>query len=118
MTAGQLAVLRAIGRVATDGVPLSRLAEDLVMDSTTLYRTLTPLQRAGWVEVTRAAKGRTKRARLTRTGEETAALAAPHWEGAQSDFVRAFGVERWAALHSEITALAAAGVLLNNEKTQ
>lgn len=118
MTAAQLAVLRAIARSAEAGAPLSRLADSLVMDSTTLYRALGPLLRAGWIEVTAAARGRTKLARLTEAGQDALAAAAPRWEGAQSKFVEAFGVERWAALHSEIAALAAAGAHLTELKSR
>jgi hypothetical protein len=45
----QLAILRAIGRAGDDGAPLSRLAENLVMDNTSLYRGLGPLIRSRWI---------------------------------------------------------------------
>jgi DNA-binding MarR family transcriptional regulator len=107
----QLAILRAIGR-AGDGAPLSRLAESLVMDKTSLYRGLGPLIRSGWVVVTHAGKGRTKLVRLTTEGRRVTDAAAEPWETAQSRVVEAFGVERWAALHESIADLAAVGVRL------
>jgi DNA-binding MarR family transcriptional regulator len=112
MNVTQLAILRAIGRAGDGGVPLSPLAESLVMDNTSLYRGLGPLIRSGWVTVTQAGKGRTKLVRLTTEGRGVTAAAAEPWEAAQSKVVEAFGVERWAALHGSIADLAAVGVRL------
>jgi DNA-binding MarR family transcriptional regulator len=112
MNVTQLAILRATGRAGADGVPLSRLAESLVMDKTSLYRGLGPLIRSGWVAVKQAGKGRTKLVRLTAKGRRVTDAAAKHWEAAQSTVVEAFGVGRWAALHESIADLAAVGVAL------
>jgi DNA-binding MarR family transcriptional regulator len=112
MNVTQLAILRAIGRAADGGAPLSRLAEDLVMDNTSLYRGLGPLIRSRWVVVTQAGKGRTKLVRLTPKGQRVTDAATEPWEAAQSKVVEAFGVKRWAALHKSITDLAAVGVRL------
>ncbi len=113
MKVGQLAILRAIGRAPSEGVALSRLAEALVMDSTSLYRALAPLGRLGWVEVIAQDKGRSKRVRLTDAGREVTARAAAHWESVQTKIVDDFGVERWAAVQSAIADLTAIGVRLN-----
>lgn len=112
MNVTQLAILRAIGRAGADGVALSRLAESLVMDKTSLYRGLGPLIRASWVAVAQAGKGRTKIVRLTTAGRRVTDAAAKPWEAAQSKVLKAFGVERWAALHQSIADLAAVGVQL------
>ena len=112
MNVTQLAILRAIGRAGDGGVALSRLAENLVMDNTSLYRGLGPLIRSRWVLVTHAGKGRTKLVRLTAKGQRVTDAAAEPWEAAQSKFVEAFGVKRWAALHKSIDDLAAVGVRL------
>jgi DNA-binding MarR family transcriptional regulator len=112
MNVTQLAILRAIGRAGDGGAPLSRLAESLVMDKTSLYRGLGPLIRSGWVVVTQAGKGRTKLVRLTTKGRRVTDAAAEPWEAAQSRVVEAFGVKRWAALHASIADLAAVGVRL------
>jgi DNA-binding MarR family transcriptional regulator len=112
MNITQFAILRVIGRAGDGGVPLSRLAESLVMDKTSLYRGLGPLIRSGWVVVTQARKGRTKLVRLTTKGRRVTDAAAEPWEAAQSNVVEAFGLERWAALHESIADLAAVGVRL------
>jgi DNA-binding MarR family transcriptional regulator len=46
MNITQFAILRVIGRAGDGGVPLSRLAESLVMDKTSLYLSLSPLIRS------------------------------------------------------------------------
>jgi DNA-binding MarR family transcriptional regulator len=68
----QFAMLRHIARAGD--IALSRLAAQLVMDRTTLYRVLRPVEQAGWVETFPEAKGRGRRVRLT-AGEK------PCWQG-------------------------------------
>jgi DNA-binding MarR family transcriptional regulator len=112
MNITQFAILRAIGRARDGGIPLSRLAESLVMDKTSLYRGLGPLIRSGWVVVMQAGKGRTKLVCLTSEGRRVTDAGAEPWEAAQSKVVEAFGAERWAALHGSIADLTAVGVRL------
>jgi DNA-binding MarR family transcriptional regulator len=112
MNITQFAILRVIGRAGDGGIALSRLAESLVMDKTSLYRGLGPLIRSRWVVVTQAGKGRTKLVCLSTEGRRVMEAGAEPWEAAQSKVVEAFGVERWAALHGSIADLAAVGVRL------
>lgn len=107
----QFAVLRTIAR--HDVVALPDLAQALAMDRTTLYRTLKPLERAGWI-ATAEATGRSRQARLTVEGEAVMAGAAGAWEAAQRRFVGTFGAERWAGMAqslSDIVALAQGGAV-------
>jgi len=97
LTTPQLAILRDLGRGGDQA--LSRLAEAMVMDRTSLYRALGPMIRAGWVRVQPGVKGRTKIAGLTAEGARVMDAAAPQWEAAQARFVGAFGPEAWAMLH-------------------
>jgi DNA-binding MarR family transcriptional regulator len=98
MNVTQLAILRATGRAGDGGAPLSRLAENLVMDNTSLYRGLGPLIRSRWVVVTQDGNGRTKLVRLTAKGQRVTDAAAEPWGAAQSKVVEELGVERWVAL--------------------
>jgi len=77
LTANQLAILRSLAR--TGPQPLSRLAEAMVMDRTSLYRALTPLQRAGQVSVDAAGVGRTRIARLTPEGRRVGDFGPAEW---------------------------------------
>lgn len=92
----QLPVLAAAA--AMGPVPMSRLAEALVMDRTTLTRNLQPLERAGLVRVT---PGNDRRARLvtaTVQGLETLDAALPLWKQAQSGMVETLGRFKWGVL--------------------
>src|ERR1700686_834142 len=84
LTVAQLGVLRAINRGAKDGEPLSRLAETLVMDRTSLYRALGPMARSGWLLIKGAPKGRAKLVQLSKDGIRVTADAAEYWQRAQS----------------------------------
>ena len=52
LTATQFAVMRAVERAGT--VTMSRVADALVMDRTSLYRTVAPLMREGLLRCTSA----------------------------------------------------------------
>lgn len=74
----QFSILRNIAR--HEPLPLMRLADLLVMDRTTLYRALRPLDRAGWISIAES-EGRAKTATLTKQGRRalmnaTSALGA------------------------------------------
>jgi len=101
VTATQLAILRSLDR--TGPAPLSRLAETMVMDRTTLYRALAPLAATGWVAVAPPVRGRSKVAELTAAGRSAMGRAASGWEAAQHRFISEFGAEKWMALHAVLT---------------
>ena len=103
LTVNQFAILRRISRAGE--LPLSRLAERLVMDRTTVYRALEPMARAGWVRIEPAPRGRARIVRLTPDGERRIADGTPAWQAAQVRLVDAFGAERWHALHAELREL-------------
>ena len=74
-------------------VPLSRLAEALVMDRTTLTRNLAPLVRDGLVEERAAPDGRVRLFALTGKGRKSFEQALPAWKVAQGHMVRALAEE-------------------------
>jgi DNA-binding MarR family transcriptional regulator len=108
MTSPQRSILRAIAR--HDGTPLSRLAENMVMDRSSLYRSLAPMIQAGWVRVENARAGRAKLVFMTDMGRQALAEADGYWAVAQRRVVEAFGTERWAALAEALGTLTAIGV--------
>lgn len=105
MTITQFAVLRHIAR--EPAVPLSRLADGLVMERTSLYRTLAPLERQKWVVVEAAGAGRVKTASLTNAGHGAMAGAADAWEAAQSEIIQAVGVPDFQTLEAQLRRLIA-----------
>lgn len=93
MTTTQFAILRNLAR-ADGELPLSRLADRLVMDRTSLYRTMTPVTRAGWATIEDAG-GRAKLARLTDAGRTAMAGAESDWEAAQAHLLGEIDRDEW-----------------------
>lgn len=106
MNATQYAVLRAILR--HPGEPIVRVADDLVMDRTSLYRALTPLRGRGWVRERAGRDSRSSTVMVTRSGRRAVERAYPDWLELQRAIVRKFGAARWSALAQELRDLAGA----------
>jgi len=100
----QLAVLRAVLRHPHE--PLSRVAEDLAMDRTSLYRALAAMEKQHWVTMRDGPDGRTRTAVLTRTGENVLARAHPGWASTQRALIERFGTAQWQNLVAELRRLA------------
>ena len=105
MTIVQFSILRQL--VRHGDMPLSRLADLLVMDRTTLYRALGPIERHGWVAIAQGA-GRAKIATLSAAGRQAMADATAGWERAQTALVARFGAPQWQAMEQELQGLVAA----------
>ena len=101
----QFTLLIAAG--ATGGLPLSNLADALVMDRTTLSRNLKPLQRRGLVTVAAGADRRVRLVSLTPAGRALLRRALPLWQQAQERVIAALGRPRFDALFRELDALVA-----------
>ena len=99
----QLAVLRSTQR--HDNAALTRIAEDLCMDRTSLYRAMRPLERDGWIKIQDGPDGRSRQARTTAVGARVLDAAAPRWNEMQHAIVRRFGVKAWGELVKDISRL-------------
>jgi DNA-binding MarR family transcriptional regulator len=87
----QFSLLVALGQAPS--VPLSRLAEALVMDRTTLTRNLGPLVRRGLVTDSGSEDKRVRSYALTARGQQLLARALPEWKAAQAHILRALAKE-------------------------
>ena len=96
MTTVQFSILRNLAR-ADGALPLSRLADRLVMDRTSLYRTLAPVTRAGWAVIENG-PGHSKLARLTDIGRAAIAGAEGDWQGAQAHVLGEIDPGEWQAM--------------------
>jgi len=85
----QLSVLRALERHGP--LMLSRLADELAMERTSLYRTIEPLVTLGAVQVKSAIKGKAKIAELTEEGYDTIKRVMPFWSEAQGCILEEVG---------------------------
>jgi DNA-binding MarR family transcriptional regulator len=95
----QFSILAKLGRLGP--MTINALADDLVMDRTTLGRNILPLVREGLLS---AAPGRTdrrsKELRLTKAGLERLDDARGRWRQAQTRFATVFGDERTVGLRA------------------
>ncbi len=105
LTNTQFSILRALER-HDQPAALSRLAEELVFERTSLYRALEPLHRDGLVTIAKTGGGgRTKEVALTRRGRARITKALPHWQGAQEAFLEQFGRSAWSTLATSLNEI-------------
>ena len=102
LTITQFAILRNLAREGD--LQLNRLADLLEMDRTSLYRTIAPVERSGWVSI-EAVSGRAKAAQLTDAGRNVMRQAEADWAGAQDDLLGAIGADAWTALRGTLGRL-------------
>ena len=96
LTATQFSLLVAVN--LADPIPLSRLAEVLVLDRTSLYRAVKPLVRRRCLRILPGQTRRERTAALTEAGRQLLAEALPIWNSVQGRLVDGLGPQAWAAL--------------------
>lgn len=79
-----------------------QLARDLVMDTSTIARSLRPLVREGLIEVVAGPDRRRKSVRITREGAERIRQALPLWTKAQARFSDRVGETRWTRMLDDL----------------
>lgn len=84
--------------------PMTRLADELVMDRTTLTRNLKPLVEEGFVRVVQEEDHRVRIVRLTGRGKAVLEKARHFWREAQSRLVGRLGRKRWSGLLDDLVA--------------
>lgn len=87
----QFAILAAIGR--HKGLSHSRLADLLVMDRTTLTRSIKPLENMGWTINAESSDKRKRLVKLSTSGYKILNKALPIWENAQVKILEDMGDE-------------------------
>ncbi len=101
-----LAVLRAYGPLT-----ISKLAEAMVTDRTTLTRNLAPVRKQGLVKIAPGRRdGRTKVVSLTARGAKRLIRAEPLWATAQAHMRNAMGAKRSDRLLFELDIASAAAL--------
>ena len=101
-----LAVLRAGGPLT-----VSKLAEAMVMDRTTLTRNITPVERRGLVKTAPGRRDkRTRVVSLTAKGRKRLSQADPLWTAVQAHMRKALGAKRSDQLLFELDIAAAAAL--------
>src|SRR5215813_6109123 len=102
----QLSILARLKRKGP--LTINALAEDMVMDRTTLGRNILPLERDGLIKLQQAASDRrAKEVHLTTAGEKRYQEARKRWSAAQARFDTVFGTKRGADLRALLRAVVA-----------
>jgi DNA-binding MarR family transcriptional regulator len=100
----QFTILIAIAK--TQPVPINKLTSILLIDSTTLTRTLGKLQKQGLLTVSKRAERRQRFVSLTEAGVEALRESLPGWRAAQERFTKTIGAEFWLGFRDELERLA------------
>jgi DNA-binding MarR family transcriptional regulator len=79
----------------TSELTQANMAKILAIDSTTLTRSIKPLQDKGWIAERPGIDRRQRFLRLTAAGRKTLELATPQWKHAQDQLRRALGDPAW-----------------------
>jgi len=102
----QLSILAKLKRMGP--LTINTLAEDMVMDRTTLSRTIVPLERDGLITIEPTASDRrAKELSLTKAGEKRLQAALKVWSLAQARFDAVFGAKRGAEFRGLLRAVVA-----------
>jgi len=115
----QFSILAKLKRLGP--MTINALARELVMDRTTLGRTMLPLERDGLISIEDGkADRRSKELHLTKEGADRLRAAGRLWSEAQTQFEAAFGGERAAKLRDELRALVSSdlGTWLDADKNR
>jgi DNA-binding MarR family transcriptional regulator len=109
----QLALLRCIARRRSE--PLVRIAEEMEMDRTSLYRAIAPMIRDGWLVAEEGTGARFRTVKVTAKGRKLLANANERWNGLQQKLIGRFGKTAYRSLVSELYRLANCTADLDDE---
>jgi len=110
LRATQFAILTAIAKFQP--VSISRIGEILVLDQTTLTRSLGLLQKQRYLEISPRSVRRQRFLTLTDSGVKALAIAVPLWRKVQAKFLAEMGGDTWPMLRNELERLAGMAVQL------
>ncbi|HEU4996186.1 MAG TPA: MarR family winged helix-turn-helix transcriptional regulator [Gemmatimonadaceae bacterium] len=101
----QFTLLQVLGRRGE--LTQSELGNLLALDSTTLSRTLRPLEASKWIRSRAGEDRRERHWSITSAGQRKLDAAVPAWESSQARLHRRIGDEQWQRILSDLAAIAA-----------
>ena len=110
----QFAIL--VGIAKEQPVSIGKLADILVIDGTTLTRSLRLLRKEGLVAISNRSTMRQRFLRVTPRGKRVLARSVPLWRAAHERFVASVGSSYWVDLRNELERLAHLAVRLGDSK--
>lgn len=105
----QFALLVGIAKLQP--VTMGALAKVLMLDRSTLTRSLRLLEKARMVEISKRATMRQRFLKLTNSGEKALQQSLPLWRTAHARFVDAVGAEYWLKLRNELEVIAKSAIM-------
>lgn len=105
-----------VGIAKTQPTSISALAKLLIIDPTTLTRSLRRLNKEGLLVISDRSKMRQRFLTLTPNGEQVLARSLPAWRETQERFVQTIGAEYWINFRRELERLAHLTVELENSQ--
>jgi DNA-binding MarR family transcriptional regulator len=106
----QFAILTAVAKFQP--VSISRIGHILVLDQTTLTRSLRLLEKQGFVEITPRSVRRQRFLSVTEAGAKALALAIPLWRTVQANFLTMMGGDNWKDVRNDLERIARVAVSL------
>lgn len=103
-----------VGIAKTQPTSMSALAEVLVIDRTTLTRSLRLLKKQGLLSVSERSTKRQRFLKLTPKGERVLAASLPAWRETHERFVKTLGTDYWTSFRNELEKLARVALTLEN----
>jgi DNA-binding MarR family transcriptional regulator len=95
-----------VGIAKNQPVAMGDLADVLMIDPTTLTRSLRLLEKEGLIKISRRSARRQRFLNLTRKGERALKRSLPAWRKAQGEFVSTVGAKYWNDLRNKLETLA------------
>jgi len=105
-----------VGVAKTQPTSISALSELLVIDRTTLTRSLRLLKKQGLLTISARAEKRQRFLELTARGAQTLRASLPAWREAQERFVQTIGADYWLNFRNELEKLAHIAVALEGKQ--
>ncbi len=112
----QFAIL--VGIAKKQPISIGTLGDMLVIDGTTLTRSLRVLEKEGLISISKRAEKRQRFLSVTAKGEQALARSVPAWRAAQERFIATIGSEYWVELRNELERLAHVAVNLEKPKKE
>jgi DNA-binding MarR family transcriptional regulator len=105
----QFALLVGIAKLQP--VTMGALAHVLMLDRSTLTRSLRLLEKERLIEISKRAAMRQRFLKLTHSGEKALQRSLPLWRAAHARFVEAVGADYWLKLRSELELIAKSKIM-------
>ncbi len=86
-------------------ISLSKVADLMHVDRTTLARNLAPLERKGLIKIQSGTDRRAKIINITDKGMEVLAKALPLWKKTQEEIKNTLGIDNWSSMISNLENL-------------